>query len=106
MDRILICGGNKLKGTIRIGGAKNAALPLLAASLLTDDTLTLAHLPHLVALTTLARLLGQLGVELEMNGHAPNGHAVLALSLTARRITDTTAPDELVRKRRASVLVL
>ncbi|HEY6335905.1 MAG TPA: UDP-N-acetylglucosamine 1-carboxyvinyltransferase [Alphaproteobacteria bacterium] len=106
MDRILIHGGNKLKGTIRIGGAKNAALPLLAASLLTDDTLTLANLPHLVDITTLASLLGQLGVELEMNGHAPNGHAGRALSLTARRITNTTAPYELVRKMRASVLVL
>jgi UDP-N-acetylglucosamine 1-carboxyvinyltransferase len=106
MDRILIRGGNKLKGTIRIGGAKNAALPLLAASLLTDDTLTLANLPHLVDITTLASLLGQLGVELEMNGHAPNGHAGRALSLTARRITNTTAPYELVRKMRASVLVL
>jgi UDP-N-acetylglucosamine 1-carboxyvinyltransferase len=106
MDRILIRGGNKLKGTIRIGGAKNAALPLLAASLLTDDTVTLANLPHLVDITTLASLLGQLGVELEMNGHAPNGHAGRALSLTARRITNTTAPYELVRKMRASVLVL
>ncbi|HYB08147.1 MAG TPA: UDP-N-acetylglucosamine 1-carboxyvinyltransferase [Alphaproteobacteria bacterium] len=106
MDRILIRGGAKLKGTIRIGGAKNAALPLLAASLLTDDTLTLANLPHLVDITMLASLLGQLGVELEMNGHAPNGHAGRALSLSARRITNTTAPYDLVRKMRASVLVL
>jgi UDP-N-acetylglucosamine 1-carboxyvinyltransferase len=107
MDRIRIRGGNKLKGTIRISGAKNAALPLLAASLLTGDTLTLTNLPHLVDITTLASLLGQLGVEIEMNGHAPNGgHAGRALSLTARRITNTTAPYDLVRKMRASVLVL
>ena len=107
MDRILIRGGNKLKGTIQIGGAKNAALPLLAASLLTDDTLTLTNLPHLVDITTLASLLGQLGVELEMNGHVPNGgHTGRALSLTARHIANTTAAYDLVRKMRASVLVL
>lgn len=107
MDRIRICGGSKLKGSIRIAGAKNAALPLLAASLLTDDTVTLANLPHLVDITTLASLLGQLGVEIEMNGHAPNGgHTGRALSLTARRIADTTAAYDLVRKMRASILVL
>lgn len=107
MDKIRISGGNRLTGTIRIGGAKNAALPLLAASILTDDTLTLTNLPHLVDITTLASLLGQLGVELEMNGHAPNGgHAGRALSLTARNITNTTADYDLVRKMRASVLVL
>jgi UDP-N-acetylglucosamine 1-carboxyvinyltransferase len=107
MDRIRIRGGHKLKGTIRIGGAKNAALPLLAASLLTDDTLTLTNLPHLVDITTMASLLGQLGVEIEMNGHAPGGgHAGRALSLTARTITETTAAYDLVRKMRASVLVL
>jgi len=107
MDKIRIHGGNKLKGSIQIGGAKNAALPLLAASLLSDQTLTLTNLPHLVDITTLANLLGQLGVEIEMNGHAPNGgHTGRALSLTARRITNTTAPYDLVRKMRASVLVL
>jgi len=107
MDRILIRGGKKLRGTIQVGGAKNAALPLLAASLLTDDTLTLTNLPHPVDITTLASLLGQLGVELEMNGHAPNGgHTGRALSLTARRIASTTAAYDLVRKMRASVLVL
>ncbi|HUC61029.1 MAG TPA: UDP-N-acetylglucosamine 1-carboxyvinyltransferase [Alphaproteobacteria bacterium] len=107
MDRIRIRGGNKLKGTIRIGGAKNAALPLLAAALLSDETLTLTNLPHLVDITTMASLLGQLGVEIEMNGHARNGgHAGRALSLSARRISETRADYELVRKMRASVLVL
>jgi len=107
MDRIRIRGGNKLKGAIRIGGAKNAALPLLAASLLGDQTLTLTNLPHLVDITTMASLLGQLGVEIEMNGPARNGgHAGRALSLSARRISETRADYELVRKMRASVLVL
>jgi UDP-N-acetylglucosamine 1-carboxyvinyltransferase len=106
MDKIRIRGGNRLKGSIQIGGAKNAALPLLAASLLTDDRLTLTNLPHLVDITTLARLLGELGVQIEMNGHANGGHAGRALSLTARNVTSTTASYELVRKMRASVLVL
>ncbi len=107
MDKIRVRGGSKIRGTIRVGGAKNAALPLLAASLLSDDTLTLANLPHLVDITTMASLLGQLGVEIEMNGHAPNGgHAGRALSLSAGRIANTTAPYDLVRKMRASVLVL
>jgi len=107
MDKIRIRGGRKLKGTIRVGGAKNAALPLLAASLLSDAGLTLSNLPHLVDITTLVSLLAELGVEIEMNGHAPNGgHAGRALSLTARRIVNTTAPYDLVRKMRASILVL
>ena len=107
MDKIRIRGGRKLKGSIHVGGAKNAALPLLAASLLSDASLTLSNLPHLVDITTLVSLLAQLGVDIEMNGHAPNGgHAGRALSLTARRIVNTTAPYDLVRKMRASILVL
>ncbi len=107
MDRIRIRGGNRLKGAIQVSGAKNAALPLLAASLLTDDQLTLINLPHLVDIATLARLLGELGVDIELNGNAPGGgHAGRALSLTARNIASTTASYDLVRKMRASVLVL
>ncbi len=107
MDRIRIRGGNKLKGTIPIGGAKNAALPLMTACLLTEGTLRLSNLPHLVDITTLANLLVQHGVNLSMDGQAPNGgHTGRVLSLTAAEITNTTAPYELVRKMRASVLVL
>ncbi|HEX6980897.1 MAG TPA: UDP-N-acetylglucosamine 1-carboxyvinyltransferase [Alphaproteobacteria bacterium] len=107
MDRIRIRGGAPLHGTIAVSGAKNAALPLMAASLLTDETLQLSNLPHLADITTLANLLSQLGVSLSMDGHAPNGgHAGRVLSLTARRITSTTAPYDLVRKMRASILVL
>ncbi len=107
MDRIRIRGGRPLKGKIPIGGAKNAALPLMAASLLTGETLSLANLPHLVDITTLANLLVQHGVGVTMAGDAPNGgHTGRVLSLTAREITNTTAPYELVRKMRASVLVL
>jgi len=107
MDQIRIRGGNRLRGTIPVSGAKNAALPLMAASLLTAEPLTLSNLPHLVDLATMARLLTQHGVSIEMQGAAPNGgHAGRVLSLTAKEITNTTAPYDLVRRMRASVLVL
>ena len=107
MDRIRIRGGKPLRGTIPIGGAKNAALPLMTAALLTEGTLTLANLPHLADITTLANLLVQHGVELRLDGNSPNGgHTGRVLALTAARITNTTAPYDLVRKMRASILVL
>ncbi len=107
MDKIRIRGGRPLTGSIPISGAKNAALPLMTASLLTDETLALANLPHLADIATLATLLAQHGVDIEMRGGAPNGgHAGRVLALTARNITNTTAPYDLVRKMRASVLVL
>lgn len=107
MDRIRIRGGRPLHGTIPVGGAKNAALPLMAAALLTDETLALSNLPHLVDIVTLANLLAQHGVEIRLNGEAPNGgHDGRVMELTARTITNTTAPYDLVRKMRASVLVL
>ena len=99
MDKILIRGGVPLSGTIPIAGAKNAALPLMAASLLTDETVTLANLPDLADVTTMANLLRQHGVTV-----TPTAPRVFELS--ARTITSTTAPDDLVRKMRASVLVL
>ncbi len=106
MDRIRIRGGKPLEGSIPIGGAKNAALPLMTASLLTDETLILKNLPRLADITTLSHLLVQHGVSITMNGaesDEPQGHV---LELTARRIASTTAPYDLVRKMRASVLVL
>ncbi len=107
MDKIRIRGGRTLRGSIPIGGAKNAALPLMVASLLTDQTLTLVNIPHLADITTLANLLGTLGVEIALDGHAPNGgHAGRALALTARKLSSTTAEYDLVRKMRASILVL
>ena len=73
MDRIRIRGGKTLRGSIPVSGAKNAALPVMAASLLTSETLTLSNIPHLADITTLANLLVQLGVRISMDGHAPNG---------------------------------
>ena len=107
MDRIRIIGGTPLKGTITIGGAKNAALALMPACLLTEETLSLSNLPHLVDITTMANLLAQHGVSMFLNGDAANGgHTGRVLELTAAEITNTTAPYDLVRKMRASVLVL
>ena len=107
MDKIRIIGGTPLKGSITIGGAKNAALALMPACLLTDETLNLANLPHLADITTMAHLLAQHGVEMVLNGQAPNGgHTGRVLELNAKTISNTTAPYDLVRKMRASVLVL
>ena len=107
MDRIRIRGGRPLKGEIHVSGAKNAALPLMAAALLTDDTLTLTNLPQLADITTLGSLLAQHGVELTLKDAEPAAAAGgRELALRARQITSTRAPYDLVRKMRASVLVL
>jgi UDP-N-acetylglucosamine 1-carboxyvinyltransferase len=107
MDKIRIRGNRPLSGTIPIGGAKNAALPLMAASLLTDETLTLCNIPYLADISTLANLLVQHGVSIRWQGYRPNGgQEGRAVELTADVITSTTAPYDLVRKMRASVLVL
>src|SRR5580658_2380648 len=106
MDRIRIRGGRPLRGKIPIGGAKNAALPLMTASLLTEDTLVLANLPLLADITTLSHLLVQHGVSVTMAGaEGPEEHGHV-LEFRAKRIVSTTAPYDLVRKMRASVLVL
>jgi len=104
MDKIRIKGGVPLEGVIPIGGAKNAALPLMAASLLTPDTLTLANVPNLADIATMANLLVQHGVTVAVDEADGNGRQVLELS--AEHVTSTTAPYDLVRKMRASILVL
>ena len=107
MDRIRIRGGNPLLGTISIGGAKNAALPLMAASLLTSQKLTLSNLPHLVDITTMVHLLAELGVAISMDGNVSNaGNFGRALTLVASEPVQKIAPYDLVRRMRASVLVL
>ncbi|NNG04966.1 MAG: UDP-N-acetylglucosamine 1-carboxyvinyltransferase, partial [Inquilinus sp.] len=107
MDRIRIGGGRALKGVLPISGAKNAALPLQAASLLTDETLTLSNLPDLADIGTMATLLGQHGVEIVVTETVgPDGHPQRTAAMTAASIASTMAPYDLVRKMRASVLVL
>ncbi len=104
MDRIRVRGGRRLAGEIEISGAKNAALPLMAATLLTDEPLTLKNLPKLADIASMADLLQGLGVTIKLNGENGNGGRTAELSATS--ITETTAPYDVVRKMRASVLVL
>jgi UDP-N-acetylglucosamine 1-carboxyvinyltransferase len=108
MDRIRIVGGNPLNGVIPISGAKNAALPLMIASLLTDDTLTLENLPHLADVEQLQRILGNHGVDIGVVGRRERQGEAYARTVhfTARTIVDTTAPYELVSKMRASFWVI
>ena len=103
MDKICIKGGVPLAGVIPIGGAKNAALPLMAASLLTPETLILENVPDLADIATMANLLVQHGVAISLEAVGDGGNV---LELSAAHITSTTAPYDLVRKMRASVLVL
>jgi UDP-N-acetylglucosamine 1-carboxyvinyltransferase len=100
MDRIRIKGGRALEGEIAIRGAKNAALPLMAAGLLTDDRLVLSNVPRLADIETMAALLDQHGIATERQG---NEGRVLSLG---GAITNTEAPYDIVRKMRASILVL
>jgi UDP-N-acetylglucosamine 1-carboxyvinyltransferase len=108
MDRIRIVGGNELRGTIPISGAKNAALPLMIASLLTDETLTLENVPHLADVEQLIRILGNHGVDYSVNGRRETQNSTYArtINFTAKNIVDTTAPYELVSKMRASFWVV
>src|SRR5712691_7150934 len=106
MDKILIHGGVPLSGTIQIGGAKNAALPLMAASLLTADPLILANLPDLADIATMANMLVQHGVAIGIGTGDDAQRPARVFELSARHITSTTAPYDLVRKMRASFLVL
>ncbi len=108
MDRIKIVGGQRLSGTMPISGAKNAALPLLIASLLTSDRLTLKNMPNLADVALLARILRNHGVDHLIEGKRaqPNVHVGETYHLTARDIVDTTAPYDMVSKMRASFWVL
>jgi UDP-N-acetylglucosamine 1-carboxyvinyltransferase len=108
MDRIRIVGGRPLNGTIPISGAKNAALPLMIASLLTDELLILENVPRLADVTLLQRILGNHGVDVTMSGKRPGDTAYQGqtLQISAKRIVDTTAPYELVSRMRASFWVI
>ncbi|BEV45329.1 UDP-N-acetylglucosamine 1-carboxyvinyltransferase [Afipia carboxidovorans] len=108
MDRIRIVGGNKLNGTIPISGAKNAALPLMIAALLTDETLILENVPRLADVALLQRILGNHGVDIMSAGKRPGDreHQGQTLHISAANIIDTTAPYDLVSKMRASFWVI
>jgi len=108
MDRIRIRGGQRLSGEIPISGAKNAALPLMIASLLTDETLRLSNVPRLHDVALLLRILRNHGADTTLKGKQPgqDTQAGDTIDLTVRDIVDTTAPYELVSRMRASFWVL
>ncbi|MBN9437213.1 UDP-N-acetylglucosamine 1-carboxyvinyltransferase [Bosea sp. (in: a-proteobacteria)] len=108
MDRIRITGGQRLDGVIPISGAKNAALPLMIASLLTDETLTLANVPRLSDVSALSRILSNHGVDRSIAGKrvGQTSETGQTFALTARQIVDTCAPYELVSTMRASFWVI
>jgi UDP-N-acetylglucosamine 1-carboxyvinyltransferase len=108
MDRIRIIGGQRLNGTIPISGAKNATLPLMIASLLTEDTLILENVPRLADVVQLQRILGNHGVDIMIAGKRPGDdpNSGRTLHISAKHIVDTTAPYDLVSKMRASFWVV
>ena len=99
MDKLAIRGGHRLHGELRISGAKNAALPILAATLLTDERVTISNLPHLHDITTMIELLGCMGVKLTLDEK-------MGIEVDASDVTEFSAPYELVKTMRASILVL
>ncbi len=99
MDKLQISGGNRLDGEIRISGSKNSALPILAATLLSDEPVTIRNLPHLHDITTMITLLRCMGVDAVIDEK-------LGIEIHANTIQDMTAPYELVKTMRASILVL
>ncbi|WBX85494.1 UDP-N-acetylglucosamine 1-carboxyvinyltransferase [Sphingosinicella microcystinivorans] len=105
MDKIIIRGGRPLSGRIAISGAKNAALTLMPAAILTEEPLTLRNLPRLADVDTFGHLLNQHGVSTLIEGHR-RGEFGRVMTIKAARLTSTLAPYDIVRKMRASVLVL
>jgi UDP-N-acetylglucosamine 1-carboxyvinyltransferase len=99
MDKLLIKGGRQLHGELRVSGAKNAALPILAATLLADEPVTIGNLPHLHDITTMIELLGCMGVGLTIDEK-------MSIEVDAGSISEYSAPYELVKTMRASILVL
>ncbi len=108
MDRLVIEGGKKLSGKVIVAGAKNAALPLMAASLLTEEPVKISNIPHLSDITTMANLLVYLGVDLSVESFKEHEefHSGRVLVLTAKNIQDKKTPYDIVSKMRASVIVL
>jgi len=99
MEKLIISGGLPLQGETRISGAKNAALPILAATILAEEPVKLANVPHLHDITTMIELLGRMGAEVTIDEK-------MCVEISASSINDYVAPYELVRTMRASILVL
>jgi UDP-N-acetylglucosamine 1-carboxyvinyltransferase len=99
MDKLIISGGTPLNGEIRISGAKNAALPILAATLLPEDPVVIGNVPHLHDITTTMELLGRMGLQITVDEH-------MNIEVDSSTIKEFFAPYELVRTMRASILVL
>src|ERR1700735_5312502 len=108
MDRIRIVGGAKLNGPLPIARAKNAALPLMIAGLLSEETLILDNVPRLADVAQLQRILGNHGVDIMSAGKRPGDHEYQGqtLHISAANIIDTTAPYDLVSRMRASFWVI
>ncbi len=106
MDKIKIIGGKKLKGKIYISGAKNAALPLICASLLTDETVTLTNMPMLSDIKAMNALLKQLGTQIDSFDDFVDGHPTKTYSYRTPQLLSLVAPYDYVRKMRASYYVL
>ena len=99
MDRLQIHGGKALDGEVRISGAKNAALPILAATLLAEGSASIGNVPHLQDVTTMIELLGRMGVSVTIDDR-------MRVEVDASTIRECVAPYELVRTMRASIVVL
>lgn len=107
MKKLIINGGKPLNGNVYIAGAKNASLPLMAASILTPEKLVFNNLPHVSDIATMVNLLASLGVEINFNGNNTHfGNKARVIELQAHNITNHSADYNLVRKMRASILVL
>ena len=99
MEKLLIKGGNRLSGTITCSGAKNAALPMIAATILSKDSVVLRNLPFLQDITTMFELLGSMGAQIVLNED-------MDFTISSNNLSDTEARYELVKTMRASILVL
>ncbi len=106
MKKLVIKGGNKLQGAIDIAGAKNAALPIMVASVLTDKGLILNNLPHVKDVSTMVNLLASIGVEVKFDGFDESGYQARKIELKAQNISSQVAQYELVSKMRASILIM
>lgn len=106
MDKIKIIGGKRLEGKIYISGAKNAALPLICASLLTDETVTLTNMPALSDIRSMNLLLEQMGTQIDSFDDFLDGHETKTYSYRTTKLTSLVAPYDYVRKMRASYYVL